>query len=178
MSTLHYKNWWRSSKTVFFPEATDLAQSDSPSSFLFAASPKYLPSIIGRYKKNGRSFPFYGRLCKLRFSGFQLRQVRIRFHIAVMELGLMVSTGKTMAVKFNRGGVIAGDTLSSAKFARWYVNRFSYPGQFIVFNGHNLHSYITYKYRNTLTTSRTITTPSRLSLVIAFPLFNLTMALA
>lgn len=51
-------------------------------------------------------FLFYGRLCKLRFSGFQLRQVRIRFHIAVMELGLMVSTDKTMAVKFNRRYVV------------------------------------------------------------------------
>lgn len=93
------------------------------------------------------------------------------------DLGLSVNVSKTMAMKFRRGGRVArDDTLFFAGMPLEYVNRFTYLGLSIPFNGTSFSHHVKDRCRKAVLAGTTIDKPQRLSLRTALALFKMKVA--
>ncbi|XP_018493745.1 uncharacterized protein LOC108863712 [Galendromus occidentalis] len=152
------------------------AQGDNLSPLLFSVLIAHLPSRIKTRHAAVEVILYADDLILYSASRFHLQQALATLSPYVGEVGLQINTSETQAMKFRRGGKVAGtDVLYLNGESVELVNSFAYLGVTLAC-ALSFTTHIEERQRKALVAINSIATPRLLSLRTALALFDLKVA--
>ena len=160
-----------------FEQTSGFPQGENTSPILFSILTSKLPNAIAADHPDVKVLQYADDLVLYSTNRFKLQKAVRTVAAHASGLGLSINESKTEAVKFRRGGRLAGsDHIRLNGNEIKYVNQFTYLGITLSSRGTAFGRHIEERSRKAIVAFASIPSPQKLSLATAQQLFNLKLA--